>query len=165
MPALAHIGVGLAAKKAAPKINIWLLILAAEAVEIVFMVLWALGIEYPPTAGSPGFAPYSHSIVSGVLLSLILGTLFFLITKRKKQAIFIGGLVLSHTVMDVLASPMLGFYPTDTGKTLFFNDGMSIGLGLYRDPRIGQILEYSITGIGLILYIWTKITNRKAKTK
>lgn len=161
MPALAHIGVGLAAKKSAPTINVWILILAAEAVEIVFMILWALGIEHPPTTEISGFAPYSHSIVSGLLISLFAGIIYYAATRKRKQAILIFALALSHTLMDVLASPMLGFYPTDTGKTFFFNDGLSIGLGLYSNPRVGLIAEYGITAIGLGLYLHIKILNRK----
>lgn len=160
MPALAHIGIGLAAKKVKPEVNIWILILAAEAVEIVFMFFWTLGIEHPPEADGPGFAPYSHSIVSGILISLVFAVIYYAITRNKKNTLFLALLVLSHTAMDVLASPMLGFYPADTGKQLFFNDGFSIGLGLYKNPIAGQIIEYSITGLGLILYIRAKLTGR-----
>lgn len=163
MPALAHIGVGLAAKKVKPQLNLWILILAAEAVELVFMILWALGIEHPPTDAGPGFSPYSHSIVSGVLISLIFAVIYFAATKRGKDALFLSLLVLSHTAMDVLASPMSGFYPADTGKQLFFNDNFSIGLGLYRNPLPGRIIEYGVTGLGLLLYIQTKISIRKKR--
>lgn len=165
MPALAHIGVALASKKLQPKFNIWILILAAEAVELLFMVLWIMGIEKPPTNDAAGFSPYSHSIVSGILLSLLIGAIFFWITKKKGQSLFITGLALSHTVMDVLASPMLGFYPTDTGKPLFIFDNLSIGLGLYKNPVIGQIFEYSILGLGLFLYILTKIKDRRLQQR
>lgn len=127
MPALAHIGVGLAAKKA-----------------------------------PPGFSPWSHSIISGVLLSVAFGSVSWLITKERKTTLIPGALTLSHTVMDVLASPMTAIYPTDRGKSLFFNDNLSIGPGLYSNQVVVKILEYGVTALGLGVYLWVKILdNRK----
>ena len=58
MPALAHIGVGLAAKKILPTVNVVLLIVAAEFIEIVFMVLAGFGIEHAPTEMIQPYSPY-----------------------------------------------------------------------------------------------------------
>lgn len=45
MPSVAHIGIGFAAKKIAKDVPVGYLVLATEAVELVFMGLWAVGIE------------------------------------------------------------------------------------------------------------------------
>ncbi len=45
MPAIAHIGVGFAAKRIAPAIYVISLIIAAELVEIVFFVSVAQGLK------------------------------------------------------------------------------------------------------------------------
>lgn len=164
MPAMAHIGVGLAAKRLAPEMNAGALILASEAVEIVFMGLWALGIEHPSTAEEAGHSMYSHSILSGVLISLAVGLVGYLVTKSKKKTIILALLTLSHTVMDVLASPMLAFYPTDAGKLLYWNENaMRVGLGLYKNPLVAQILEYGITVLGVGIYVLTKLKLHKEK--
>lgn len=164
MPAMAHIGVGLAAKKIAPEMNAGVLMAASEAVEIVFMGLWALGVEHPPTAEEAGHSIYSHSILSGVVISLAVGLLTYLMTKNKKHTILLALLALSHTVMDVLASPMTAFYATDVGKNLYWNENsIRIGFGLYKNPIVAQILEYGITVVGIGIYVVTKIKLRREK--
>lgn len=163
MPAMAHIGVGLAAKKIEPTMNVGALVLASEAVEIVYMGLWALGIERPPTADDGGFSMYSHSVISGFVISFLVGLLTYMITKNKKKMWLMALVALSHTVMDVMASPMTAFYPTSLGKPVFWDNSFRIGLGLYRHPVIANILEYSITFIGIGIYIRTKLKLRNSK--
>ena len=162
MPAIAHIGLGLGAKKIDPELNVGYLIAASEAVEVVFMALWALGIEAPPTDDTEGFSPYSHSVFSGVLLSGLLGVITWFISKNRKHTLVIALLTLSHTVMDVIASPMTAFYPLDVGKPLFYKGSTRIGLGLWRNKTLALILEYGIVSVGLLIYVLTKIRLKKS---
>ncbi len=161
MPAIAHIGLGLGAKKIVPEMNAGYLVAASEAVEIVFMALWALGIEAPPTEETAGFAPYSHSVISGVVLSILIGGFTWLLTRNRKHTLVIALLVLSHTVMDVIASPMTAFYAMDTGKPLFYKGTIRIGLGLWRYKTLAQLLEYGLLSLGLIIYAITKLQIKK----
>ena len=163
MPAVAHIGVGFAAKKFAKDINVGYLILAAEAVELVFMGLWAAGVETPSSATGAGFAAYSHSVASGVVLSFLGALLTFLFSKNKKAALTIGILIFSHTLLDFIASPKLAFYPYDTGMPLYPFSNIQIGLGVWKYGVLAQILEYGILGGGILIYILTKIQMRKEK--
>ena len=48
MAGLAHLGVGLAAKRAAPRIPLAILVSCAYAIDIVFLVVWFLGVERLP---------------------------------------------------------------------------------------------------------------------
>ncbi|MEX1376261.1 MAG: hypothetical protein AB1Z23_02195 [Eubacteriales bacterium] len=163
MPAVAHIGVGFAAKKFAKDIKVGYLILAAEAVELVFMGLWAGGIETPSSATGAGFYEYSHSIASGVVLSFLGALLTFLFSKNKKAALTIGLLVFSHTLLDFIASPKLAFYPYDTGMPLYPFSQIKIGLGVWKYGVLAQILEYGTLAGGILVYILTKIQMRKVK--
>lgn len=84
----------------------------------------------------------------------------FLISRNKTLSIIIGLLVLSHTILDIIASPKLAFYPTDTKMPVFFNDSLSVGLGLFKYKALALISEFGILIAGFIIYI---ITFRKAK--
>ncbi len=161
MPALAHIGVGFAAKKVAPKVSVGYLILAAEFVEIIFMVFWLTGIECPPTDAAKGFSPYSHSLVMGILWSLVAGGFTLLITKKRRLSIIIAALVFSHTLLDIIASPKTAFYPNDTGMPVFLNTQVTIGLGLWKNKIVGLIGEYGILAAGILIYVMTIRKNKK----
>ena len=163
MPAVAHFGVGFAAKKIAKDVPVGYLVLAAEAVELVFMGLWAAGVEGPPTDTAAGFSEFSHSVASGVAISLIGALLTFLFTKNKRTTLIIGLLIFSHTLLDLIASPKLAFYPNDTGMSLYPFSDIKIGLGLWRYGVLAQILEYGILVGGIIIYILTKIKMKKKK--
>jgi hypothetical protein len=156
MPAIAHIGVGFAAKKIAPDISVFYLIIAAELVELVFFIFVAAGIESMPLADKAPYSPYSHSVFMGIIWSVAATLVTFLISRNKKASIVIGLLVLSHTVLDIIASPKLAFYPTDTKMPLFFNDSLSVGLGLFKHETIALISESGFLIAGLIIYFLTK---------
>jgi len=160
MPAIAHVGVGFAAKKIAPDISVIYLIIAAELIEIVFFVFVAAGVENMPLTDKAPFSPYSHSVIMGIIWSVVAGLITFLISKNKKTSIIIGLLVLSHTILDIIASPKLAFYPTDTKMPIFFNDSLSVGLGLWKYKTVAFIGEFGILIVGFIIYI---LTIRKAK--
>ncbi len=85
MPAIAHVGVGFAAKKIAPDISVIYLIIAAEFIEIVFFVFVAAGIENMPLADKAPFSPYSHSVIMGIIWSVAAALFTFLISKNQKS--------------------------------------------------------------------------------
>jgi len=162
MPAIAHVGVGFVAKKIAPDISVIYLIIAAELIEIVFFVFVAAGVETMPLPDKSPFSPYSHSVIMGIIWSVAAALITFLISKNKKVSIIIGLLVLSHTILDIIASPKLAFYPTDTKIPVFFNDSLSVGLGLFKYQTIALISEFGFLIAGFIIYI---LTIRKAKAQ
>jgi hypothetical protein len=163
MPAIAHIGVGFAAKRIAPSISVIYLIIAAELIEIVFFIFVAAGIENMPLPDKAPFSPYSHGVLMGIIWSVVAAMLTFLISKNKKVSIIIGLLVLSHTILDIIASPKLAFYPTDTKMPVFFNDSLSVGLGLFKYKTIALISEFGILIAGFIIYILTIRKTKKNK--
>jgi len=160
MPAIAHVGLGFAAKRIAPDISVIFLIIAAELIEIVFFLFVAAGVETMPLPDKSPFSPYSHGVFMGVIWSLAAALVTFLISRNKKASIIIGLLVLSHTIMDIIASPKLAFYPTDTKMPVFFNDSLSVGLGLFKNKALALISEFGIVIAGFIIYI---LTIRKAR--
>ena len=155
MPAIAHIGVGFAAKRISPAVNVWFLIIAAELIEIIFMILWAAGIEHPPTPETPPFSPYSHSLIMGILWSVLAGMITWVFSKNKRISWIIGVLVFSHTILDIIASPKTAFYPTDTGMPVFFSYTYTIGLGLWKNKIVAWIGEVGILAAGFVIYLMT----------
>jgi len=163
MPAIAHIGLGFAAKKVIPTVNVVLLIIAAELIEIIFMVLWAFGIEHPPDAGTTPFSPYSHSILMGLVWSGLAALIFILVSKNFKLSLVMGLLVLSHTALDFIASPKTAFYPTDTGLPWFSDYTTTYGLGLWSNGIVAWIGEIGILLIGISIYFITLLMMRNKK--
>jgi hypothetical protein len=139
------------------------LIIAAELIELVFFVFVAAGIESMPQIDKSPFAPYSHSVFMGIIWSIGAALLIFLISRNKKASIIIGLLVLSHTILDIIASPKLAFYPTDTKIPVFFNDSLSVGLGLFRYKTIAIIGEFGFLIAGLMIYIFAIRKTREQK--
>lgn len=156
MPAIAHIGVGFAAKKLAPGISVIYLIIAAELIEIAFFGFMAAGIESMPLPDKPPFSPYSHGVVSGIIWSVAAGLFTWVISKNNKTSIIIGLLVLSHTILDIIASPKLAFYPTDTNVPVFFGNSPSVGLGLFKNQAVALIFEFGVLLSGLFIYALDK---------
>jgi hypothetical protein len=156
MPAIAHLGVGFAAKRFAPKVPVVYLIIAAEFIEILFFALVLIGIEQMPLPDKPPYSPFSHSLIMGIIWSIVIGVLTLIITKNQKTSLIIGLLVFSHTALDILASPKLAFYPTDTNIPIFFDSSFSIGLGLWKYKMIALIGEFGILVLGVVIYLSTR---------
>lgn len=156
MPAIAHLGVGFAAKRFAPKVPVVYLIIAAEFIEILFFALVLTGIEQMPEPDKSPYSPFSHSLIMGIIWSIVIGVLTFMITKNQKTSLIIGLLVFSHTALDILASPKLAFYPTDTNIPIFFDSSFSIGLGLWKYKFVALVGEFGILVFGVIIYLLTR---------
>lgn len=162
MPAIAHLGFGFAAKRFAPKVPVIYLILAAEFIEIVFFALTLFGLEQMPQTNAPPYSPFSHSLIMGVFWSTVIGLITFAFTKNQKTSLIIGLLVFSHTVLDIIASPKLAFYPSDIAMPVFIDNSLTIGLGLWKYKTMALICEVGILIVGIIIYLKTRIRIKKA---
>jgi hypothetical protein len=162
MPAIAHIGIGFAAKKALHAVNVLLLIIAAEFIEIVFMVLWGLGIEHPPTDTLQPYSPYSHSILMGLTWPVFMGLLILTLSRNKRLSLIIGLLVLSHFILDFIASPKTAFYAADTGMPWLADYTSTYGLGIWSNGIVAGIGEIGFLVAGIIIYY---VTVRKIRAE
>ena len=160
MPLLAHIGVGLMAKKALPKIPLWALLVCAMGPDII--------------AGFLFFTPIwtSHGVFMGIIWSIfsaIITFLILIITSKKKidnkeknsikpdkiplTSILIGLLVFSHIFLDFVGWPMSVIDPTRiTGIPIFFDVTQTIGLGVYKTWFGALSMEFGFLIIGIIVY-------------
>jgi len=160
MPALAHIGIGLVAKRFVPQIPLWALLISVMVLDILsFIFLFAIWI--------------SHGLFMAVFWSIIamLGTALITLRqkshneqdKKKNSAIWsmeilhtsliIGLLVFSHWVLDFIGWPMSVIDSNATGVPLLFDDAVNIGLGVYSTWLGAILMDIGMFVVGLGIYI------------
>ena len=168
MPALAHFGIGLATKRIAPKIPLWVLLISSEFIDILWIFLF-----FTPAWLSHGLF---MAIIWSIIASLITGLMIKYLNSKKEKieksdstirslhaSLVIGLLVFSHWVLDFFGWPMSAFFPDATGVPLLFDDSQTIGLGLYSNLIVALIIDDGIFIIGLIIYIITLKKLKKEK--
>jgi hypothetical protein len=152
---IGHYAVALAAKKAAPQTSLGTLFLAAQFVDLLWPVLMLLGLEHARidpgnTAITPlDFTDYpiSHSLLAGLIWSVVVGGVYFGVRRYKRGGWVVGLCVASHWVLDFLTHrPDL---------PLGFGESTKVGLGLWNSPIGTVLVEAGLFITGLWLYLVT----------
>jgi len=156
---IGHFAVAFAGKKAAPKLSLGLLFLAAQFLDVLWPVFVLLGAEHfriinGITRVSPfDFYDYpiSHSLVMALVWAAAFGLVYFIARGDKRNSLVLAALVFSHWILDVVVHrPDLPLLP----------QGPFWGLGLWNS-KIGTILvEYGLLAAGV--WVYQKTTKRKA---
>jgi hypothetical protein len=152
---IGHFAVGLAAKPLAPRASLGTLFLAAQFVDLLWPTLLLAGIEQVRIA--PGitamtpldfvYYPASHSLLAVLGWGAVLGLAYFALRRRRREAVVLGLLVLSHWLLDVLVHrPDLPLYP---------GDGPKVGLGLWQSVPGTLAVELALFAAGLWIYLRT----------
>ena len=142
----------------APIVKLWQAFLAVQFVDIIWAVLVILDIEGPGTnaSGEPIFnIPWSHSLLTSLLLAAFAGTVFrrFKPEAGKRGFWVIATLVFSHWVLDLIVHrPDLPLYPGGT---------YLLGFGFWNFPIAAYILEMGLVFAGFLF--WQKVTIAKHK--
>lgn len=163
MAGLAHTGVGLAAKHFAPKVPLWILLVGAYTIDIIWGIFFFAGIEAYPTTGVVATCPWSHGLFMSVIWTAAAVLITVLISGSLRTGLFMGALVFSHWVVDFISKPMLAAFPTDSGLPLLFDGSPVVGLGMYSTQIGVNIGEYGSLLLGLVIYIFTVRKLRKEK--
>lgn len=145
-----HVGVAIAAKRYAPALNLGWLACAALFPDMILWPLSLAGIERVILPADPSLRryltflfPYSHSLLATLLYALLF-TGVAALRGHRKAAILLGGLVLSHFVLDALVHiPEL---------TLAGQDTMRFGTSLEDRPPVALSLEAVLTLAALAVY-------------
>ncbi|MGC4117601.1 MAG: hypothetical protein QM765_24200 [Myxococcales bacterium] len=162
MAALAHLGVGLASKRIAPAVPLALLITGAFAIDLLWGVFFALGLEGLPQAHRPSY--YSHGLLSAAGWSLLAGALAWLLRRNVRLGAFFAALVFSHWVLDFISQPMTFQFPGSLGPPLLFEGSPTVGLGLYSTALGQNLTEYGCLVVGGVLYALALRKLRRART-
>lgn len=161
---IGHFGVGLGAKKAAPKVSLGTLFLASQFLDLLWPTFLLLGWEH--VSIQPGITkmaplnftsyPWSHSLLMALVWALAFGAIYFIIKRNIIAAIVVGLCVVSHWFLDLLVHiPDLPLYPG--GAAL-------VGLGLWNFKIVSILLEVLFFVGGVILYVnTTTAKNRTGK--
>ena len=151
MPALAHIGIGLAAKRLFPKIHLWALLISVMAIDLLsFIFLFATWVSHGL------FMSFVWSVSAMVITAIITS----LLNSKKEPkikvfytSIVIGILVFSHWVLDFIGWPMTVINPELAGVPLLFNDSVTIGLGVYSTWFGALAMDIGVFVVGLAIYL------------
>ena len=148
---LGHVAVGMAAKRAAPRVSLAVLILAAQLADVIWPVLVGLGVEQ--VAIEPGNTrvtplhffsyPYSHSLLTLTLWAIAFAYVFGL--SRGRRAIpVLAVLVVSHWMLDVVTHrPDMPVIP---------QSALKLGFGLWNSIPATLFVEFAMYGAGLWIY-------------
>ena len=152
---LGHVAVALAAKRAAPRASLGVLLGAAVFIDLLWPVFLLLGWETVRVApGITAFTPLdftsypiSHSLVAVLWWSLFAGIAYFAATRYRNESVTVGVLVLSHWILDfVTHRPDLPILPSD---------GPKVGLGLWHSVPATLAVELLLFGACLAVYLGT----------
>jgi len=147
---LGHFAIGVATKPKAPKLPVWALFLAPQALDLFFLPLVALGIESFEQGlyGQDHIeAFYTHSLVGALLIS----ALVFWFAKKKwktnNSAWLLAGLSFSHWPIDLLVHHKdLPILPGNLGGFPL------LGFGLWDYTIMIFSVEVILAILGVALY-------------
>jgi membrane-bound metal-dependent hydrolase YbcI (DUF457 family) len=150
---LGHFAVGLAAKKAAPKVSLGTFFVATQFIDLLWPVFLLLGIEAVRIdPGNTAFTPldfyhypFTHSFVGVLIWSVVFGLVYYAIRRRRNDALLLGGIVLSHWFLDLLTHrPDLPLAP---------GSDVHVGLGLWNSVAGTLVFELALFAVGIAIYL------------
>jgi hypothetical protein len=149
---IGHFAVGFAAKKAAPRTSLAILIGAALWADILWPVLVLTGLERvridPGNTAMTPLAfdsyPYSHSLVADLGWATVLALIYFAVTRYRTGSVWVGVGVMSHWVLDFIS------HRPDMPVDLAGNH--LVGLGLWNSVPATVIVEGGLFAASVGLY-------------
>ena len=158
---LGHHAVAFAGKKAAPQVRLGTLIFAAQFLDLLWPVLIITGVEHVRinTNAVPFLRldlydyPVSHSLITSFFWSVLVGGVYYVIKRNRRNAFIVSCLVFSHWLLDFFSHiPDLPLIP---GWNYF------VGLGLWNSTIATIVVEAVLFFIGVFYYFKsTKSKNR-----
>ena len=157
-----HCAVGLAAKPAAPRVPLAILLLSTVALDILAIAFGFAGIEGPGDAGLPWSHGLFMSVVWSVAAALVIGGIY----RSLRAGVVIGLLVFSHWLLDFVSHPIpfpsfswsswrwdYG-HPLPSDLPLLFASSPKVGLGLYNHISAVEatVLELGMLILGAAVY-------------
>jgi hypothetical protein len=147
-----HFGLAAAVKSKAEDVPLWSLMLGTQWLDIVFIPLFAAGIETIEPIDGGGYAhaiihaDYTHSLLGALILSALFGAAFALRWGRRAGWI-LAAMSFSHWLIDFLVHhPDLPILPGNWGGLPL------LGIGLWRWPVLVMALETLLVVGGAWLY-------------
>ncbi|HUW68749.1 MAG TPA: hypothetical protein VMX33_00820 [bacterium] len=150
MAALAHVGVGLALKWAAPKAPVIALVVAAETLDLMMIPLLAALANTDAMSLTHGLFMAGVWSIAAVLLAALLRC-------DARTSLVLGAAVFSHWILDLITHPMgavFGGSPLPPDLPLLFAGSPRVGLGLYNYSYPLAIgFDLGLTVAGVVAYV------------
>jgi hypothetical protein len=148
---IGHFGVAMASKRVAPKVSLPVLLLAAAFADTLWPFFLAAGIETVRIApGDTKYTPlefvsypWSHSLLMLIIWGAIFGAIYRLYTGDGRGGAVLGGLVVSHWVLDWISH---------RADMPLFPGGPKFGLALWNHPNASIAVEVVLFAIGVAIY-------------
>ncbi len=150
-----HFGLAALVKSREPRTPLWALMLASQWLDVLFVPLFAAGVERitPVPGGTAGgygegiiYADYTHSLVGALVLSALFG-LVAAIPWGRRSGVVLGAMAFSHWLLDL---PMhrgdLPILPGNVGHL------PRLGFGLWRWPALSIGVELALVVAGAYVY-------------
>jgi membrane-bound metal-dependent hydrolase YbcI (DUF457 family) len=149
---IGHYAVGFAAKKAAPRLSLGVLLAAPQLLDMLWPIFLLLGIErvridpgnMPFTPLAFDSYPWSHSLLMAVMWGGLFALCIFAFSRNGASALVVFALVTSHWVLDwVTHGPDMPLSPWSETK---------VGLGLWNSVPATLAVEGALFAGGLALF-------------
>src|SRR5438094_2465562 len=161
---LGHYGVAFAAKRVVPRTSLGTTVLAAQLLDELWPVFLLLGVEQVRVV--PGLMaanplefvsyPYSHSLVGALVLSVLLGAIYYGVRRNGRSALIVGALVLSHWILDLpMHAPDLQLWP---------GSRVRVGLGAWNSLPLTIVLELIVFVPGVAISLGTTRARDRIRT-
>jgi len=161
MSGIGHLAAGFAAKPAAPKIPLWLFLVAAEINDLLYFLFSSAGLEPKADMVTMDFiqgvryssaAPnsWSHGLFMSVIWSAVLAGIVLLVYRDRRASMLVGVVAFSHWVLDFLMHSNL---------PIFFEGSPLIGLGLENSGPgflFMTTFDLVILAAGILIYYRAK---------
>lgn len=154
---IGHFGLAFGAKRAARRVSLGTLFIAAQFIDLLWPILLLLGVEKVRIA--PGittvtpldfeYYPISHSLVAVLGWAALVGSAYFLLRRQSRAALLIAALVVSHWLLDLLVHrPDLPLMP---------GTSRLVGFGAWFSLPLTLAIEVPIFLLGVWLYARTTV--------
>lgn len=149
---IGHLAVGFAAKRAAPRTTLGLLMAAPLLLDLIWPVFVLSGVErLEIEPGNTAFTPlafvhypFTHSFAAAAVWALAAAGVYWAAARYRKGALVIGLAVISHWFMDAIVhKPDLPLYP---------GSRVLAGLGLWNSITGTIVLEALLFTAGVWIY-------------
>ena len=154
-----HYSAAFVAKAAQPRVPLWTLLLAAQAVDVLWSIFVLAGIEHVRLDFSLASNPldlYDMPFTHSLLGSLAWAGVGFVLARRwlssSLAGLAVAGTVVSHWFLDILVHrPDL---------TLWGGSSAKLGLGLWNYPVIALVVEFALLAASVWVYVRADVAAR-----
>ena len=137
MYAVSHAATALPLKRQYPRVGLWPLLIAVQAIELLWVIFTYIGVEHIVVSDGRihlGFLPYSHSVGSTLAVAGVAWIVVHAIRRDKRVATAIALAIVSHIVLDIIQhEPDIRLLPLSVGPKL--------GFGLTLKPVADALVE------------------------